>query len=125
MKIAGVRTVVVGNPWKNWIFVVVETDEGLIGVGEATGGSETQPRVAAIEEINTGLYAFDGTLLWQALSRVEPNNRQGQYYLTDCAEILMAEGHRVVASCSLDITEAMGVNTPEQLAEVETALSRT
>ena len=80
---------------------------------------------AAIEEINTGLYAFDGTLLWQALSRVEPNNRQGQYYLTDCAEILMAEGHRVVASCSLDITEAMGVNTPEQLAEVETALSRT
>ncbi len=80
---------------------------------------------AAIEEINTGLYAFDGTLLWQALSRVEPNNRQGQYYLTDCAEILMAEGHRVVASCSLDINEAMGVNTPEQLAEVETALSRT
>ena len=80
---------------------------------------------AAIEEINTGLYAFDGTLLWQALSRVEPNNRQGQYYLTDCAEILMAEGHRVVASCSLDINEAMGVNTPEQLTEVDTALSRT
>ena len=51
MKIADVRTVVVGNPWKNWIFVVVETDEGMVGVGEATGGSETQPRVAAIEEI--------------------------------------------------------------------------
>ena len=40
MKIADVRTIVVGNPWKNWNFVVIETDEGLIGVGEATGGSE-------------------------------------------------------------------------------------
>ena len=59
MKIADVRTVVVGNPWKNWIFVVVETDEGLIGVGEATGGSETQPRVAAIEEIKHLVIGMD------------------------------------------------------------------
>ena len=51
MKISDVRTVIVGNPWKNWIFVVVETDDGLIGIGVATGGSETQPRVAAIQEI--------------------------------------------------------------------------
>ena len=86
--------------------------------------ADATPAEAAIEEINTGLYAFDGTLLWEALSRVEPNNRQGQYYLTDCAEILVAEGRRVVASCSLDINEAMGVNTLEQLAEVDTALGR-
>jgi galactonate dehydratase len=59
MKIADVRTVVVGNPWKNWIFVVVETDEGLIGVGEATGGSETQPRVAAVEEIKHLVIGMD------------------------------------------------------------------
>ncbi len=59
MKIADIRTVVVGNPWKNWIFVVVETDEGLIGVGEATGGSETQPRVAAIEEIKHLVIGMD------------------------------------------------------------------
>ena len=59
MKIADVRTVVVGNPWKNWIYVVVETDEGLIGVGEATGGSETQPRVAAVEEIKHLIIGMD------------------------------------------------------------------
>jgi galactonate dehydratase len=59
MKIADVRTVVVGNPWKNWIFVVVETDEGMIGVGEATGGSETQPRVAAIEEVKHLIIGMD------------------------------------------------------------------
>jgi len=59
MKIADIRTVVVGNPWKNWIFIVIETDEGLIGVGEATGGSETQPRVAAIEEIKHLVIGMD------------------------------------------------------------------
>lgn len=59
MKISDVRTVVVGNPWKNWIFVVVETDDGLIGVGEATGGSETQPRVAAIQEIKHLVIGMD------------------------------------------------------------------
>lgn len=51
MKITDVRSVVVGNPWKNWIFVVVETDSGITGLGEATGGLSTQPTVAAIEEV--------------------------------------------------------------------------
>lgn len=59
MKIADVRTVVVGNPWKNWIYVVVETDEGIVGIGEATGGSETQPRVAAVEEIKHLIIGMD------------------------------------------------------------------
>ena len=59
MKISDVRTVIVGNPWKNWIFVVVETDDGLIGIGEATGGSETQPRVAAIQEIKHLVIGMD------------------------------------------------------------------
>lgn len=51
MKITDVRSVVVGNPWKNWVFVVLETDEGITGVGEATGGLSTKPQVAAVEEI--------------------------------------------------------------------------
>jgi galactonate dehydratase len=59
MKIADVRTVVVGNPWKNWIYVVVETDEGIVGIGEATGGSETQPTVAAIEEVKHLVIGMD------------------------------------------------------------------
>ena len=50
---------------------------------------------------------------------VQPNNAQGEYYLTDCAEILRGAGHKVLAVCNLDITEAMGVNTQEQLAEVQ------
>ena len=51
MLITDIRTTVVGNPWKNWIFVTVDTDQGLTGLGEATAGLETASVVAGIEEV--------------------------------------------------------------------------
>lgn len=51
MKIVDVTTTVVGNPWKNWIFVQVYTDEGIVGLGEATGGLSTKPNEAAVHEL--------------------------------------------------------------------------
>lgn len=73
----------------------------------------------AITEINTGCFAFKTDALFEALTELQPNNAQGEFYLTDCAEILKKRGEPVVASCSLTIEEAMGVNTQDQLAEVE------
>ena len=35
MKITDVKTYIVGNPWRNWLFTRVETDEGVYGIGEA------------------------------------------------------------------------------------------
>lgn len=51
MKITDVRTVIVGNPWKNWVFVIVETDAGLSGLGEATRGLETKSVEGDIAEL--------------------------------------------------------------------------
>ena len=85
---------------------------------------DATPEEAAIQEINTGCYAFDSRLLFQALTKIRPNNSQAEYYLTDCPAILKAEGHTVVAASKLTIEEAMGVNTPDQLAEVEAVLLR-
>ena len=85
---------------------------------------DATPEEAAIREINTGCYAFDGRLLLQALTKIRPNNSQAEYYLTDCPAILKSEGHHVVAAPKLTIEEAMGVNTPDQLAEVEVVLLR-
>ena len=36
MKITEIKTYLVGNPWKNWLFTRVETDEGIHGIGEGT-----------------------------------------------------------------------------------------
>ncbi|MFV0443979.1 MAG: NTP transferase domain-containing protein [Planctomycetaceae bacterium] len=73
----------------------------------------------AIREINTGCFAFQGPDLLEALTKVRTNNQQGEYYLTDCAEILRSMKRRVIASKRFDIAEALGVNTIEHLAEVE------
>ena len=51
MKIVDVKTLVVGNPWKNWVFVKVLTDEGVHGVGEATGGLQAMPIAEAVREM--------------------------------------------------------------------------
>jgi bifunctional UDP-N-acetylglucosamine pyrophosphorylase/glucosamine-1-phosphate N-acetyltransferase len=80
---------------------------------------DASPEELAITEINTGCFAYDCRALFQALEQVKPNNAQGEYYLTDCAEILRQTGRPVIAAQKLDIIEAMGVNTQEQLAEVE------
>lgn len=72
----------------------------------------------AITEINTGCYVFDCQAMFRALDHLKPENAQSEYYLTDCCEILLREGQTVVAANTLDISEAMGVNTQEQLAQV-------
>ena len=51
MKIVDARTFVVGNPWKNWVFVKLYTDEGITGLGEATGGLQTKPNEASVHEL--------------------------------------------------------------------------
>ena len=85
---------------------------------------DATPEEAAIREINTGCYAFESRLLFQALIQIRPNNSQGEYYLTDVPAILKSAGHRVIAAPKLTIEEALGVNTPEQLAEVEAVLKK-
>ncbi len=51
MKITELKTYVVGNPWKNWVFVKVYTDEGVTGIGEATGGLSAKPGEAQVHEL--------------------------------------------------------------------------
>jgi len=80
---------------------------------------DATPEQRAVTEINTGCFAFDCRALFEALDSVRPNNSQGEYYLTDCAEILRTQGRPVRAACVFEISEALGVNTQEQLADVE------
>lgn len=96
--------------------IVRDADGKFLRIVEEKDASDEEKNIT---EINTGCFAFDGPALLSALKDVKPNNSQGEYYLTDCAEILRTQGKTVAAACRLDIAEAMGVNTQEQLAEVE------
>ena len=78
----------------------------------------------AIKELNTGLYVFESKKLLPALKKLKNNNAQGEYYLTDIPAILRAEGARI-GICTLDLgSEIIGVNTIEQLQQVEEVLRR-
>lgn len=51
MKITNIETYILGNPWKNWLFAVVETDEGIHGIGEGTLNGFAKTVEAAIHEL--------------------------------------------------------------------------
>jgi len=50
MKITDVTTYIVGNPWKNWVFTRVDTDEGIHGIGEATLNGFAKTVESAVQE---------------------------------------------------------------------------
>jgi len=70
VRITKLDTFIVGNPWKNWLFVKLYSDEGVVGLGEATGGLETQPIEAQLHEISRFVIGEDPLCparLWQKI----------------------------------------------------------
>ena len=59
--------------------------------------SDATPEELAIGEVNTSIYVFRAEALWPALEQLQPKNAQGELYLTDAIEILVAAGEKVAA----------------------------
>ena len=77
-----------------------------------------------VREINSGIYCFEATALFEALRKIEPKNDQGEYYLTDVAEIILGSGGVVSVYVINDAREVLGVNTRAELAEFENLIRR-
>jgi bifunctional UDP-N-acetylglucosamine pyrophosphorylase/glucosamine-1-phosphate N-acetyltransferase len=84
---------------------------------------DASPAERAIDEYNSGCYAFDGTLLADAIKRVTTDNDQQQEYLTDVVDILRRDGHPVGTMLAADAGEVAGVNDRVQLAQVRRAFN--
>jgi bifunctional UDP-N-acetylglucosamine pyrophosphorylase/glucosamine-1-phosphate N-acetyltransferase/UDP-N-acetylglucosamine pyrophosphorylase len=72
-----------------------------------------------ITEVNMSTYVFAGPELLHSLDLLKNENRQREYYLTDCPAILLSEGKKIEALPVLDPCEALSINTPEELQAVE------
>jgi bifunctional UDP-N-acetylglucosamine pyrophosphorylase/glucosamine-1-phosphate N-acetyltransferase len=70
------------------------------------------------------LYCFESSVLLPALLKINPNNAQGEYYLTDVISVLNSTGIKVQAVQAADASETMGVNSRAQLAEAEKILRK-
>ena len=92
--------------------------EGIVEEKDATDEQR------AINEVNMSTYLFRPEHLVWALGQLRNNNRQGEFYLTDCPAILLGAGRKIDALPVLKPCEALSVNTVDELAEVEIALQK-
>ena len=92
--------------------------EGIARIVEQKDASSAEQR---LDEVNSGIYAFDHAALSGILSSLTANNSQGEYYLTDTVSLLQGRGAKAAVWCADDARELLGINTPEQLAEAEAA----
>jgi len=80
------------------------------------------PEQLKIKEWNPGFYIFDAKWLWENIDHLSTKNAQKEYYLTDLIGMAVEQGKRLYAMPVSEETEALGVNTPEQLEEAEKVL---
>jgi bifunctional UDP-N-acetylglucosamine pyrophosphorylase/glucosamine-1-phosphate N-acetyltransferase len=82
---------------------------------------DASPEQLAIREIYSGIMAVPARLLKTWLARLDNNNAQKEYYLTDIVRFAVADGVPVLAHRITDAVQVAGVNSPVQLAELERA----
>lgn len=93
--------------------------------GEVTGiveHGDASPEQQMIQEINSGIYCFEITALFEALKNVGSKNKQKEYYLTDVVEKFVSENKKVTAEIIADYMDILGVNDRAQLEGAERIL---
>ncbi len=85
---------------------------------------EATPEIAAIRELNVGIYTFAADFLWSQLAQVKPSPRKGEYYLTDLIALAADAGLTVESVPLSDPEEGLGINTRVQFALAAAALRR-
>lgn len=85
---------------------------------------DASPEEQAVTEINTGVLSAPASKLKLWLDRLDSNNSQGEYYLTDVIAMAVAENVAVHGVKAADWKEVMGINDRKQLAEAERALQQ-
>src|SRR4029079_6372477 len=88
--------------------IVRDSAGNFLGIVEEKDATDDQRKIT---EVNMSTYVFSGPELLHALSSLKNDNRQGEYYLTDCPGILQAERKRVEALPVLQACEALSINT--------------
>jgi len=101
--------------------IVRDAHDNVARIVEAKDASDVEK---LIDEVNAGIYVFDGEHLFDNLRNLKPENAQKEYYLTDLLKVIRDAGHRVGAVVAENPIEALGVNSRAELAQVENEIQR-
>jgi bifunctional UDP-N-acetylglucosamine pyrophosphorylase / glucosamine-1-phosphate N-acetyltransferase len=101
---------------------VLRDANGMVsGIVEHRDADEVQRQ---INEINSGIYVFDGTALRAALAELTPTNDQGELYLSDVPALVRRAGKPVAALLIDDLWQTEGVNDRIQLSRMNAEVNR-
>lgn len=106
------------NP-KGYGRILRNGDGDVVAIREEKDATDAERQVT---EINTGTYCFDSQNLFANLKQLGNSNAQKEYYLTDLISVLREQGKRVGAYKLENPNETKGVNSPEDLQELENLL---
>jgi bifunctional UDP-N-acetylglucosamine pyrophosphorylase/glucosamine-1-phosphate N-acetyltransferase len=81
-----------------------------------------RPDQLSAPEINSGIYCFETAAIFAHLDALTTNNAHGEFYLTDIAAMLVAEGKRVVAIKVDSVDEVLGANTIAEMMHLDAAM---
>lgn len=101
--------------------IIRDTDGSVSAIVEHKDATDEQ---RLVDEVNSGVFAFDAAALRDALTKLDTNNAQGELYITDVLEIARTAGHGVGAHVAADPQELAGVNDRVQLAAAGRELNR-
>ncbi len=96
---------------------IVRNDEGY--VEKIVEHKDASEEIRKIKEINSGIFCFDAQELFSVLPKIGQDNSQKEMYLTDALELLNKEGKLIAAVKIDDPIEVAGINSKEQLQELE------
>src|SRR5260370_131712 len=80
------------------------------------------PEQLSTPEINSGIYCFRTQALFSKLDLLSTDNAHGEFYLTDVAAMLVADGERVVAVKAESVDEVLGANTIAEMMHLDAAM---
>jgi bifunctional UDP-N-acetylglucosamine pyrophosphorylase/glucosamine-1-phosphate N-acetyltransferase len=101
---------------------VIRDDDG--SVTAIVEHKDATPEQTGVREINSGIFAFDGAFLADALTRITNENAKREYYLTDVVAIARQDGRSVGAHSIDDVMQTEGANDRVQLAGLAAELNR-
>jgi len=100
---------------------VIRDESGVAAIVEEKDATEAQ---AAVDEINSGILAFDADFLDAALPRIGNDNAKGEYYLTETVALARDDGRTVGAFVLDDVRQTEGANDRAQLAALAKEMNR-
>ena len=103
------------NP-KGYGRIVRDQNKNVCAIVEEKDASRDQRE---IQESNSGIIFIKGDKVSELLNKLDNDNAQGEYYLTDVVKHAVNSGYKVSATICEDANEVNGVNNQSQLAEVE------